>query len=209
MPLRVQDRAATAEEVGLVAAIRAGDERAFTTVVERHYAAMLALAKAYVVSPDTATQVVHDAWMAALAASDGFDGGTSLRAWLLRCVVRAAAPSTARRDGAGPETTQPAVDPRRFRDGDDAFAGHWRAYPRDWRTLRGAGLRGADVRRVVAGAVGSLPPYQRAVLTLRDVVGCSMGEACDVLELPEALARAHLHQARSRVRAALERHFDG
>jgi hypothetical protein len=78
MPLRVRDTRASEEELGFLAAIRAGDEQAFTTVVERHYPAMLALAKAYVRAPGTATTIVHDAWEAALAASDGFDGRTGL-----------------------------------------------------------------------------------------------------------------------------------
>ena len=43
MPLSAQRTTATAEEIELVAAIRDGDERAFTTTVGRHYGCMLAL----------------------------------------------------------------------------------------------------------------------------------------------------------------------
>jgi RNA polymerase sigma-70 factor (ECF subfamily) len=50
---------------------------------------------------------------------------------------------------------------------------------------------------------------QRTVITLRDVVGCPAEEACAVLDLSEPVARERLHSARSQVRAALERHFDG
>jgi hypothetical protein len=46
MRLGVRDARASKEELGLVAAIRAGDEQAVTTVAERHYPAMLALAAA-------------------------------------------------------------------------------------------------------------------------------------------------------------------
>jgi len=208
MPLTVRDASASEEELGLVTAVRAGNEQAFTTVVERHYAAMLALASAYVLAPGTATTIVHDAWDAALAASDGFDGRTPLRAWLLRFVVRAAEPLAARPDGVAPESSPPAVDRGRFRGADGAFPGHWRAYPRDWRTLPDDVLRGADVRRIVAETLNALPPEQRVVITLRDVVGCPSHEACEVLELSEATTRERLHHARSRVRAALERHFD-
>jgi DNA-directed RNA polymerase specialized sigma24 family protein len=126
----------------------------------------------------------------------------------LRFVVGAAEPLAARSDGAGPETSRPAVDRGRFRGGDGAFPGHWRAYPRDWRTLPDDVLRGADVRRVVAETLDALPPEQRVAITLRDVVGCPSHEACDVLELSEAATRERLHDTRSRIRAALERHFD-
>ena len=209
MPLRVGNASATTEEIELVAAIRGGDEKAFATLVERHCSAMLALAKAYVLAPDTARRLVDDAWLAALAASDGFDGSTPVRAWLLRFVVRAAAPLAARPDSGGPDTTRPAVDAERFRGVHDAFPGHWRAYPRDWRALPDDIRRGDDARRVVEVTVEALPIEQRALITLRDIVGCPLGEACDVLELSEVAARERLHQARSQVRAALERHFDG
>lgn len=209
-PLRAgaADPAALADDLRLVAAIRAGDEAAFTTAVERHHAAMLALARAYVAAPDGTGRIVHDAWMAALAGSDGFDGTVPLRTWLLRFVVRAAAPLAAEPDGGGAVAPSPAVDAGRFRAAHDGFPGHWRAYPRDWRTLPDDVRRGAGARRVVEAALGALPTEQRAVITLRDVLRCPLREACDVLELAEPAARERLHQARCHVRAALERHFD-
>jgi RNA polymerase sigma-70 factor, ECF subfamily len=209
MPLRVPDRTATAEEIELVAAIRGGDEKAFTTVVERNHQAMMALAKAYVLTPDVAAQIVHDAWMAALAGSDGFDGGTPLRTWLLRYVARSAAPLALQPEGRAPGTTGPAVDAERFRGRRDAFPGHWRSYPRDWRALPDDIRRGDDALRVVADTIEALPIEERTVITLRDVLRCSLRDACAVLELSQSAARHRLHQARSRVRAALERHFDG
>jgi RNA polymerase sigma-70 factor, ECF subfamily len=208
MSLSAPHDTATPEELELVAAIRGGDEVAFATAVERHYRAMLAVAKAYVSAPDAAKRVVHDAWMAALGESDRFDGSAPLRVWLLRLVVRRAAPLAEQPDGAGRDASNPAVDPDRFRDRAEAFPGHWRAYPRDWRTLAEDVRRGDRVRRVVEAAVGSLPAEQRAVITLRDIVGCSARETCDVLELADTVALERLHRARCRVRGALERHFD-
>jgi RNA polymerase sigma-70 factor (ECF subfamily) len=208
MPLRAQGTSATPAEIELVTALRDGDERAFTTAVEHHYGCMLAVAKAYVLSTDTAKQVIHDAWTAALGELDGFDGRTPLRPWLLRFVVRCAAPLAAGPDHGSADAPAPAVEPGRFRESGGAFPGHWRAYPRDWRTLPGEVRRGEGSRRVVQAAVAALPVEQRAVITVRDVVGCSPHEACDILGLPEAVARLRLHQARCRVRAALECHFD-
>jgi RNA polymerase sigma-70 factor, ECF subfamily len=60
----------------------------------------------------------------------------------------------------------------------------------------------------VERAVDRLPPAQRAVLVLRDVEGLSAAEACRLLELSEGNQRVLLHRARSKVRAALERHLD-
>jgi RNA polymerase sigma-70 factor (ECF subfamily) len=208
MPRSAQDQTATAEEIELVAAIRGGDEQAFRTAVERYHAAMLAVAKAYVLAPETARQVVNTAWTAALAESDGFDGRTPLRCWLLRFVVGVAAPLAVRPDRGGADPASPGVDPERFRGSGDGFPGHWRAYPREWRALPEDVLRGEGVRRVVEAAVEALPLEQRTVVTVRDIAGCPAHEACDILALPDTVARERLHQARSRVRAALDRHFD-
>jgi RNA polymerase sigma-70 factor (ECF subfamily) len=47
------------------------------------------------------------------------------------------------------------------------------------------------------------------VIEMRDVAGCSAEEVCAALDVSEGNQRVLLHRARSRVRAALERHFDG
>jgi RNA polymerase sigma-70 factor (ECF subfamily) len=43
---------------------------------------------------------------------------------------------------------------------------------------------------------------------MRDVAGCAPEEVCATLDLSEGNQRVLLHRARSRVRAALERHLD-
>jgi RNA polymerase sigma-70 factor (ECF subfamily) len=199
---------ATPEEINLVGAIRDGDEHAFTTAVERHHGCMLAVAGAFVLAPETAAQVAQDAWTAALGEVERFDGRTALRPWLLRFVVRLSAPLAPGPVGGDVDPAAPAVDAERFRDGGDAFPGHWRAYPRDWRTLADDVRRGEAVLRVVEAAIAALPVEQRAIIAMRDIGGCGHHEACEVLELAEDTARERLHQARCRVRSALERHFD-
>ena len=42
------------------------------------------------------------------------------------------------------------------------------------------------------------------MITMRDVVGCSSEEVCNVLDLSETNQRVLLHRARSKVRGALE-----
>ena len=208
MPSDVRTDTATDADLEIVASVRAGDERAFATLVERHYTAMLALARAYALPPAAAEEAVHGAFMTALAASGEFDGGTPLRTWLLRFAARAAAPLAAAHDDGRRDTAPAPVDPVRFRGSSDAFPGHWRAYPTDWRALPDEVLRGAATRRVVEDAVAALPVDQRTAITVRDVLGCPPREACAVLDASETDVRRRLHRARSRVRAALERHLD-
>jgi RNA polymerase sigma-70 factor (ECF subfamily) len=51
----------------------------------------------------------------------------------------------------------------------------------------------------------SLPPGQRAVMTMRDVEGLGSDETCQILGISEANQRVLLHRARTKVRKALER----
>ena len=61
---------------------------------------------------------------------------------------------------------------------------------------------------VVAAAIGALPTNQQTVITLRDVEGWDPGEVCHALEISETNQRVLLHRARSKVRRALESHFE-
>jgi RNA polymerase sigma-70 factor (ECF subfamily) len=51
--------------------------------------------------------------------------------------------------------------------------------------------------------VDGLPPAQRAVIALRDLVGLPAGEVCELLDVSDGNQRVLLHRARTRVRAAL------
>jgi RNA polymerase sigma-70 factor (ECF subfamily) len=51
--------------------------------------------------------------------------------------------------------------------------------------------------------VDELSADQRAVITLRDLVGMPADEVCELLELSDGNQRVLLHRARARVRAAL------
>ncbi|MFL5360304.1 MAG: RNA polymerase sigma factor, partial [Myxococcales bacterium] len=60
---------------------------------------------------------------------------------------------------------------------------------------------------VVEAAIALLPVNQREVITLRDVLGWTSEEVCESLGISEGNQRVLLHRARSKVRAALEKHF--
>jgi RNA polymerase sigma-70 factor (ECF subfamily) len=83
--------------------------------------------------------------------------------------------------------------------------GHWIEAPRLWDPL--------DPERIVGGrqlwqhvqeAVERLPVGQRAVLTLRDIEGCTAEEVCALLELSPENQRVLLHRARGRIRQAID-----
>jgi RNA polymerase sigma-70 factor (ECF subfamily) len=211
----VKEPTASAEEVQLLARLRAGDERAFEALVDRHYRTMLAVARTYVSSRAVAEEVVQEAWLGVLKGLEGFEGRSSLATWIMRIVVNIAKTRGVREArsipyaSVAPEGEEAAVERERFRGPDDAFPGHWRANPANWNSVPEEVLHARDTLRVAMDAIAELPPAQRAVITMRDVQGCGPDEVCAALEVSDGNQRVLLHRARSRVRAALERHFDG
>ena len=203
------------EEADLLERLRSGDERAFETLVERYYGTMLAIAQPYVRSRAVAEEVVQDAWVGVLRGLERFEGRSSLKTWIISIVINVAKTRGAREArtvpfaALAPEGEEPAVEPERFRGADDAFPGHWWAYPADWSGRPEEVLLGRETLGVVTAAIEQLPDAQRIVITMRDIAGCSPEEVCATLDVTDGNQRVLLHRARSHVRAALERHFDG
>src|SRR3954447_18536475 len=86
----VQSFAASADEVELVARLRAGDEGAFEALVARHYATMLAVAQTYVKTRAVAEEVVQECWLGVLEGLHRFEGRSSLKTWILAILVNKA-----------------------------------------------------------------------------------------------------------------------
>ena len=197
-----------ADESALVAALKAGDERAFMALVEAHTAGMRRLALTFVRSAAVADECVQEAWLGVLRGLERFEGRSSLKTWIYRILANVAKTRGAREARSVPfssfasEEDEDPVDPDRFLPDDHRYAGHWAAPPEPWRAVLAA-----EARAVVEEAIDALPLQQRQVISLRDVEGWSSEEVCNVLELSETNQRVLLHRARSRVRAALERYL--
>jgi len=184
----------------LLGRLRAGDERAFVTLVRRHHAVMLRLAAGYVPSMAVAEEVVQDTWLGVLRGIAAFEGRSSVRTWLFRILVNRARTAGAReRRSVAIGDSVPAVDQSRF----DA-TGHWAAPPERWVEEAEDRVDAAKLADRLRSAIGDLPGRQREVVLLRDVEGLSSEEVCGVLEISEGNQRVLLHRARSRLRQVLE-----
>ena len=204
----------SAEEHELLGRLRAGDERAFEALVERHYPTMLAVARHYVSSRAVAEEVVQEAWLGVLQGLDRFEGRSSLRTWILRILVNKAKTRGARDArtvpfaSLAPVGDEAAVDPERFRGPHEPYTGGWRVFPANWKAADQL-VEDRETIRVAMRAIAELPLTQQTVIRMRDVEGYSAEEVCATLDVSEANQRVLLHRARSRVRSALERHIDG
>ena len=203
-----------AAEAALLERLRAGDEAAFDALVARHYATMLAVAQTYVKGRAVAEEVVQEAWLGVINGLDRFEGRSSLKTWILSILVNQAKTRGAREarsvpfTSLAPEGEEPAVEADRFRGPDESYPGHWRAFPGDWGRSAATAVQDRETVRVVMAAIAGLPAAQQTVIRMRDVEGYSAEEVCTALDVSEGNQRVLLHRARSRVRAALEGHFD-
>jgi RNA polymerase sigma-70 factor (ECF subfamily) len=200
-------------EAELVAALRDGDEAAFSALIDMYNALLLRVAMMHVSSRAVAEEVVQETWLGVLRGVDRFEGRSSLKTWLFRILVNTAKTRGEREGRSIPFSSsvragsdEPTVEPERFFGAGHDRAGGWSLGPTAWETPEERLLAG-ESRDVILRTIESLPPAQREVITLRDVEGWPSNEVCNALEITETNQRVLLHRARSKVRAALERYF--
>lgn len=199
------------DDAVLVTRLLAGDEQAFATLVDGLHGSLVRLARVFVREQAVAEEVAQETWVAVLEGLGSFGGRSSLKTWILRILTNRAKTRGAREARSVPFSAidsdsgaDPAVDPSRFNSG-----GMWTSPPRVWDEETPEKLLGRrETMVIVEKAVDELPAAQRAVLVLRDVEGADADEVCNILEVSETNQRVLLHRARSKVRAALERHMD-
>lgn len=133
--------------------------------------------------PDLADDAVQETFLDVLRGLKGFRGEARLTTWLFRIAVRAALRVAARSRGK----TEPL--PEELAD-------------------RGAGpaesAARADAASRVLAAIATLPPAQRAVVSLMALQELSQVEVAEVLGIPAGTVYSRLHEARARLRERLD-----
>ncbi len=206
-----------AGQAELVAALRAGDEQAFTALIEELGPSMLRVARMYVSTRAVAEDVVQETWLAVLSGIERFEGRSSLKTWIFRILTNRAKTRGEREGRSVPFSSFASdadadegatVDVDRFRSGGQ-FTGHWTSAPSRWSELPENRLVGKETIAIAEAAIAALPESQRTVITMRDVDGLSSEEVRNVLGLSESNQRVLLHRARAKVRRALETYLEG
>jgi RNA polymerase sigma-70 factor, ECF subfamily len=188
------------DDGSLVSRLRAGDEAAFSDLVQRLHPAMVRLALTRVRSLAVAEEVAQDAWLGLLRGLETFEGRSSLRTWLFRIVINRAISA-----GVRERVHLPVQDTElEYRDGRFSQDGWWIAPPEHWADEVLDRLTAPTLAARVRAEIATLPSGQQAVVTLRDVDGLTSSEVCAILDITEGNQRVLLHRARTRIRAALE-----
>ncbi len=207
----------------VVAAARAGDEAAFAQVVERHRRELRVHCYRMVGSVDEAEDLVQEAFLRAWRHIGGFEGRSTLRAWLYRIATNAcldALDGRARRvlpQDLEPGTTEAGVGPGLAEMVARTDVPWLQPLPdRLWEPAadpegepEAVAVTRETIELAFIAALQHLPPRRRAVLVLRDVLGWPARQTADHLGLSEASVTSALHRARSTLRERLpERRAD-
>jgi RNA polymerase sigma-70 factor (TIGR02960 family) len=180
---------------------RGGED--FARLAEPFRAELIAYGYRMLGSVDDAEEVVQDVYLDAWRAYDRFEGRSSLRTWLYAIASRAFVKAIERRKRRPlpSDLHAPANDPTaRPVAGDEVT---W-LQPAPDSLLTGTTSDPAEVvasresvRLAFVAALQYLPPRQRAVLILRDVLGWSAAEVATLLDLTVAAVNSALQRARA------------
>ncbi|MFL5902552.1 MAG: sigma-70 family RNA polymerase sigma factor [Solirubrobacteraceae bacterium] len=191
-----------------LARARAGDEDAFAELTDPYRRELQVHCYRIVGSVQDAEDLVQETLLAAWRGLEGFQGRSTVRAWLYRIATNRCL-NALRDSGRRPQEVPPMFKPPEPTRRTEPI---WlEPYP-------DALLEGvADVapgpearyetREAIAlafvAALQHLPPRQRAVIVLRDVLGFKTAETADMLDSSEAAVKGALQRARATVEAHL------
>ena len=187
------------EEAELVAALQAGDNAAFETLVRIYSGKLLAVARRFLANEEDARDVVQEAFISTFKSVDRFRQGAKLSTWLHRIVVNAALMKIRSRQRR-PEEPMGDLLPTFLEDGHRANPGS------AWKEPAEAVER-QETRRLVRQCIDRLPDAYRTVLLLRDIEELDTKETAYMLGTNENTVKIRLHRARHALRELLNPHF--
>jgi RNA polymerase sigma-70 factor (ECF subfamily) len=205
MPIADNHPAPTDERTTVSAAI-AGDDAAFTILTRRHRRELHVHCYRMLGSFEDAEDLVQETFLRAWQKRDTFQGRGSFRAWLYRIATNACLDFLARHErkvteiaASGEAGAEPAVVPHAawLQPYPDRLLEH--AAPADG-DPHAAVVRKETIELAFLVAMQFLPPKQRAVLILRDVLDWSASEAAALLDSSVPAVNGALQRARATLR---------
>jgi RNA polymerase sigma-70 factor (ECF subfamily) len=191
----------------LISAATSGDAAAFSALAERHRAELQVHAYRMLGSLEDAQDAVQDALLRAWRSRETYDGRSTFRAWLYRITTNACLRILERR-------------PRRlvpYEVGPAAEVGARPVPPSDLPWLQpvpdllidesempdAAVVTRETIELAFLAAIQHLPPRQRAVLILRDVLDWPADDTAAVLEMSPAAVNSALQRAHATMQERL------
>ncbi|WP_328450729.1 MULTISPECIES: sigma-70 family RNA polymerase sigma factor [unclassified Amycolatopsis] len=198
------------EDELVTAAVRAGDEWDFAGLVEPFRHELQVHCYRMVGSYDDAEDMVQETFLRAWNRKDVFEGRSTFRAWLYRIATNACL-DFLRRNERRPQRYEPVPGMDNGAAEAPARVTWLQPYPdallEDVASTElqpeGAAVSRETMELVFLAAIQHLPPRQRAVLILRDVLGWPAADTAEQLDM----SVASVNSALQRARPALRRHL--
>jgi RNA polymerase sigma-70 factor (ECF subfamily) len=195
----------------VVAAARAGDESAFATLFDRYRRELRVHCYRMLGSVEESEDLVQETFLRAWQYLDGFAGRSTFRAWLYRIATNAcldALDGRARRvlpqHLAGPSDPSRPQSPRTDIPWLQPFPDRlWEPAAPAEAQPDAIAIARETMELAFLAAIQHLPPRQRAVLILRDVLGWPATQTAELL----AGSVASVHSALQRARSTLREHL--
>ncbi len=195
----------------VVAAARAGDEAAFASLVSQHRGELRVHCYRMLGSFDESEDLVQETFLRAWRNLDGFEGRSTFRAWLYRIATNAcldALDGRARR--VLPHHVTPAAQTATALPARNDIA--WlQPFPdRLWEAVESSEeqpdavvVARETIELAFMAAIQHLPPRQRAVLILRDVLGWPAKQTAALLDGSVASVNSAVQRARTTLKEHL------
>ncbi|WP_246269256.1 sigma-70 family RNA polymerase sigma factor [Acrocarpospora macrocephala] len=201
----VTESAAEERDLELVAAVRSDDEWTFAGLLEPYRRELQVHCYRMVGSYDDSEDLVQDTFLRAWRNRDGFEGRSSFRAWLYRIATNACL-DFLRRNTRRPQLYEGGAEPPPRITWLQPYPDLLLAdVPAGEDGPEAAAVTRETMELVFLTAIQHLPPRQRAVLIVRDVLGWPAQEAATLLEM----SVASVNSALQRARPALRKHLPG
>lgn len=182
------------------AAVRGGDEWVFADLVEPYRRELQVHCYRMVGSYDDSEDLVQETLLKAWRNRGGFEGRASLRAWLYKIATNASL-DFLRRNERRPQRYGPSPVPASDGVTASPFLPWLQPFPDE--DPEAAAESAETLELVFLTAIQHLPPRQRAVLIMRDVLDWPAADTATALDLTVASVNSALQRARPALRERL------
>jgi RNA polymerase sigma-70 factor (TIGR02960 family) len=172
------------------------DEAAFASLVEPHRRELHVHCYRMMGSFEEAEDLVQETLLRAWRSRERFEGGPLFRAWLYRIATNACLDALRRR-ARRPATVSSFGEVPWLQPYPDALLDE---LPSEEDAPDAVVVAKETIELTFLAVIQALPPLQRAVLILRDVLGWSARETAEILDTSVAAANSALQRARATVR---------
>jgi RNA polymerase sigma-70 factor (ECF subfamily) len=190
--------AAPFDEAALVARAKAGDDGAFSELVEHYERRIFRLAKHITQSDEDAEDVLQESFLKAYEKLDTFQGNSKFYTWLVRIAVNEALMKLRKRKSDKSVSLDEQLD-----TGEDTVAREVAV----WDDTPEQRYSQEELKGILDQAVEGLEPIYKVVFQLRDVDELSTEETAEALGISIPAVKSRLLRARLQLREKLTKFF--